>query len=194
MAVAARRIDDALPARVLPRLRIVPPSSARKKTRSSSPAVRAAAASAAYDAFVAVCIVSCVLALAAAGRVWLSAEAAEASIASSRLRQEIKVARFEGDMLEVQESRLGAPGRIEKNARAIGMERPRTVCYIDLRGAPAPKAPAPGPDSAKSPESGRQSVASHSTGLGALIDSAVGVAAGEARVLLVGDVGLQATR
>ena len=132
------------------------------------------------------CVLAAVLALAALGRVWLSAEAARATLRSSQLREDIKAARFAGDMLEVQESRLGSPARIQLIAsRVLDMAPAEKTSYIDLRQTRLlGRAPKPQPATAR-----------HRTAdLPAVIDSVVGVAAGEARVLLVGDVGLASTR
>lgn len=164
---------------VRPHLRLV-------RTRPTTPPRRSAAHAAAYEAFVTFCVLVAVLALAALGRVWLSAEAAQATIDSSNLRVDIKAARFEGDMLEVQESRLASAGRIRLVAsKGLGMALAEKTAYIDLRPDPAKRHPI------------RPTVAPRAAGTAAapgVVDSVVDVAAGEARVLLVGDVGLASPR
>lgn len=162
---------------VRPHLRLVQPKAPQRK--------RSAAQAVAYDAFVTFCILIAVLALAALGRVWLSAEAAQATLESSALREQIKTARFEGDMLEVQESRLASEGRLRSIAsKALGMAPAEKTSYIDLRQQTGTSRPATKPVArASSPRA--------SSGV---VDSVVGVAAGEARVLLVGDVGLASSR
>ncbi|TLM92201.1 MAG: hypothetical protein FDZ75_05910 [Actinobacteria bacterium] len=173
MGLPARKLEDRVE-RVRPQLRLVPAPQAKSRRRS------AAASSAARDLYVAFCILVAVFALFAVGRVWLSAAAAEASIASGKLRQEIKAERFEGDMLEIQASRLATPSRIEAIAGdAMGMGAPAKVCYIDI-AAPVGTASAP----QSSPD----------TGLKKAVSSAMRLAAGEAQVLLVGDVGLTSSR
>ena len=104
MGLPALRIEHEA-GRVRPHLRLV-------RTRPTAAARRSAAHAVAYEAFVTFCVLVAVLALAALGRVWLSAEAAQATLESSKLREEIKAARFEGDMLEVQEGQLASAGRI----------------------------------------------------------------------------------
>jgi cell division protein FtsL len=137
--------------------------------------------SAAYDVYVTFLVLLTALGALALGRVWLSAEAAEASIASSKLRTEIKAARFEGDMLEIQASRLATPSRIEAIAGgAMGMAAPTSVTYMNV--APAN----PAARSAEQKPTGR--------GLKGAVASAMSMAAGEAEVLLVGDVGLATSR
>lgn len=162
-----------------PHLRLV-------RTTQSSSTRRSKASAAAYEAFVTFCILVAVLALAATGRVWLSAEAASATIRSARLGEEIKAARFEGDMLEVQKTRLASSGRIRRVATMkLGMSVAEKTSYIDLRAAKSPKQASGVVPSTKT---------SGSVGLSGVLDSVVAVAAGEARVLLVGDVGLSSSR
>jgi cell division protein FtsL len=164
---------------VRPHLRLV-------RTKSTAAARRSAAQSAAYEGFVTFCVLVAVLALASLGRVWLSAEAAQATLDSSKLREQIKVSRFEGDMLEVQESHLASAGRIQLVAsKALGMAPAKKTSYIDLRTGPAKRRPIQTASAAKALQP--------STAPG-VVDSMVDVAAGEARVLLVGDVGLSSPR
>ena len=177
MGLPALRIEHEA-GRVRPHLRLV-------RTRPTAAARRSAAHAVAYEAFVTFCVLVAVLALAALGRVWLSAEAAQATLESSTLREEIKAARFEGDMLEVQESQLASAGRIRLVAsKSLGMAPAEKTAYIDLRPDPATRRQtktAAAPMAAVPEDSG-------------VVDSVVDVAAGEARVLLVGDVGLASSR
>ncbi len=127
------------------------------------------------------------------GRVWLSVQAVEASMDANKLRDSIKTERYEGDMLEVRQSALGSPSRIQAIAgRALGMAPASKVTYLDLTKADKrPKkvavqaTPAP-------------AVAKASVGSGSGFDSAIArvmdLTAGEAQVLLVGDVGLASSR
>jgi cell division protein FtsL len=164
---------------VRPHLRLV-------RTGPTAAARRSAAQAVAYEAFVTFCVLVAVLALAALGRVWLSAEAAEATLDSSKLREDIKTARFEGDMLEVQQSRLASAGRIRLVAsRSLGMAPAEKTSYIDLRPDPAKQRPV---RAVPAPKAAATKVAS------GVVDSMVSIAAGEARVLLVGDVGLASPR
>ncbi len=180
MGLPALKIDHE-PGHVRPHLRLVRPTG-----RSTAPRAKSNAQAAAHEAFVWFCVLIAVLALAALGRVWLSAEAAQATLQSSKLREQIKIVRFEGDMLEMQESRLGSASRIGQIAtKSLGMAVAQKTAYIDLRPKHSAKA-----RRAASAVPKRRS-ASAAPGV---VDSVVDVAAGEARVLLVGDVGLASSR
>jgi len=160
-----------------PRLRLVKPQS-RKPVRRSA-CETAARAQQNYRIFACLLVV---VALLGVGRVWLSVQAAEASIDSSRLRADIKNERYEGDMLEVRQSALGSPSRIRSIAgAAFDMAPAANVTYLDLSG----------PDTASKAPSTR--TASRS-GFEGVVAAAMDLAAGEAQVLLVGDVGLASTR
>ncbi|NTU71129.1 MAG: hypothetical protein HGB10_04845, partial [Coriobacteriia bacterium] len=107
-----------------PRLRVVKsrPSS-KKSTRS-----RANANEAAAQAFVFFAVVVVIVAALGFGRIWLSVRAAQASMDSTRLRSEIKLEQYEGDMLEVQQSALATPSRIQALAGgAMGMRPAKSV-------------------------------------------------------------------
>ena len=119
------------------------------------------------------------------GRVWLSVQAAQASIDSGRLRREIKLEQYQGDMLEVQQSALATPSRIQAIAGGtMGMAPAVSISYLDLRG-----------DSAPSPSDGLASAKSvPANGLSGAFARAMEVAASEARVLLVGDIGLASSK
>jgi hypothetical protein len=120
------------------------------------------------------------------GRVWLSVKAAEASMRSSELRSAIKNARYQGDMLEVRQSALGSPSRIRAIAsQTMGMAPARRMATINI--APKPGA-APAP-SAKGPVA-----AAGTAGVDRTIKSLMDLTAGEAQVLLVGDVGLASSK
>lgn len=178
MGLPAEKLDQDRHSAVRPCLRLVQGKRAAASRRASGRAATPIAA----ELFRSFCFVIAVLAALAGGRVWLSAQAAEASVASGHLRQEIKAQRFVGDMLEIQASRLAAPSRVSQIAgKAMGMAQPQKVCYIDL-----------GPSSSKTAEQ-RGKVAAN-TGLKGAVSSAMKLAAGEAQVLLVGDVGLATSR
>jgi len=119
------------------------------------------------------------------GRVWLSVQAAQASIDSGKLRRDIKIEQYQGDMLEVQQSALATPSRIQAIAGGtMGMAPAASVSYLDLRGDSAPNPSATLASAKPVP----------SDGLSGTLAKAMDVAAGEARVLLVGDVGLSSSR
>ncbi len=88
-------------------------------------------------------------------------------------------------MLEVQQSALATPSRIQAIAGGtMGMAPAASVSYLDLRGDSAP-------DSVGTLASAK---AVPSSGLSGALAQAMEVAASEARVLLVGDVGLASSR
>jgi len=105
---------------------------------------------------------------------------------ANKLRSDIKSERYEGDMLEVRQSALGSPSRIRAIAgQAMNMAPARKVTYLDLQereGAPE----AAGADVQPSRQPGE--------GVAGFVESVMDLTAGEAQVLLVGDVGLTASR
>lgn len=160
-----------------PHLRVVSP--ARKKGVAKRRRVSHAAA---YQAFVFFAVAVIAVATLGVGRVWLSVQATQASIDSTKLRQEIKNERYRGDLLEVQQSALATPSRILAIASGtLGMAPATSVTYLRLKdkdsaqAVPVAVAPAPG------------------RGIG-IVERAMDIAAGEAQVLLVGDVGLTSSR
>ena len=123
-----------------------------------------------------------VIATLGVGRVWLSVQATQASIDSTKLRQEIKNERYRGDLLEVQQSALATPSRILTIASGtLGMAPAPPAIYLRLTAEQtAQAAPLAGGSTAK-------------RGVG-IVERAMDIAAGEAQVLLVGDVGLASSR
>jgi cell division protein FtsL len=161
---------------VRPHLRVVHPAhkvSASKRRRVSH--------AAAYQAFVFFAVAVAVIATLGVSRVWLSVQATQASIDSTKLRQEIKSERYRGDLLEVQQSALATPSRILSIATGtLGMAPATSVTYFRLMEDEVVQvAPV---DSATL--AGRTS----------MWERAMAIAAGEAQVLLVGDVGLASSR
>lgn len=177
MAQTARKIDSR---RVTerPRLRLVTPATKKAQGRGRS---KAAQASAARQAFITFAVVVSVVALLGMGRVWLSVQAAEASIQANELRSTIKLERYEGDMLEIRQSSLGSPSRIRAIASgAMDMAPAGKVTYLELTPATAPAAP--------------KTASAAGGGLKSAVASILDLTAGEAQVLLVGDVGLASSR
>lgn len=166
-----------------PHLRVVrQPSKSAKKKPSSGPQRRMAAHRAAHQAFVFFAAVVMVAAVFGVGRVWLSVQAAEASIDSGKLRSAIKDARYEGDMLEIQKSALATPSRIQ--GIAIGqlkMAPATSVSYLQI-------------DSSKSSVVAEVAQPVTEAAEPAILDTLIGIAAAQARMLLVGDVGLSSSR
>ena len=125
-----------------------------------------------------------VMAVLGLGRVWLSVQAAQASIDSGKLQTAIKSARYEGDMLEIQQSALATPSRIQAVAvGTMGMAPATSVSYLQMSDVMRDVTPA----KAEAPTS---TVPVRS----AMLEQVMSVAAGEARMLLVGDVGLSSSR
>jgi len=122
------------------------------------------------------------------GRVMLTAQAAESSYEANRLVADIKTERLEGDLLEVDKSALTTPSRIEQIAgRTMCMAEASQVSYLclpeeDLEDVEAAD------DTATALDTPRED------GLASLFASVMEMTAGEAQVLLVGDVGLASSR
>jgi cell division protein FtsL len=137
---------------------------------------------AAYQAFVFFATIVVVVAVLGVGRVWLSVQAAQASIDCGKLRTAIKAARYEGDMLQIQRSALASPTRVQAVAQGqLGMAPATSVSYMHITSGSNPQvalADTPPPASSQP----------------TMLDSLVGVVAAEARMLLVGDVGLASSR
>jgi len=162
-----------------PHLRVVPPASTQKPGRS-----RQTANAAAYQVFMFFAVFIAVVAVLGLGRVWLSVQAAQASIDSGKLQTAIKAARYEGDMLEIQQSALATPSRIQAVAvGTMGMAPATSVSYLQMSDVMRDVTPA----KAAAPTS---TVPARS----AMLEQVMSVAAGEARMLLVGDVGLSSSR
>jgi len=172
MGAAARSVARTTIAPARPRLRIVP--GGRRRTRS--------AARAANAFHVVLC---CLIVIACAGlfRVNLAARAAEAAIDASSLRAEVKTERQLGRTLQADKSALAAPSRIENLAcQTMNMNAPAEVCYLQL-----PETASDG----SAPSSASDRVAQDGPGV---LDTLMDLAAGEAQVLLVGDMGLGSVR
>lgn len=161
-----------------PNLRVVKPSPSRSAKRHTSNA-------AAKQAFVMFGAVVAVAALLGVGRVWLSVQAAEASMQCGTLQTAIKSARYQGDMLEIQQSALATPSRIQAQAvGTMGMAPATSVSYMRLEpAASGTTAQLADARAATAPAAGQ-----------AVFRQLAGVVAAEARLLLVGDVGLASSR
>jgi len=167
-----------------PRLSVVR-SAPPKPNRPRSTVAAAEAARSAFRTFAIVVIVTAVLGI---GRVYLSVQAAEASMEANRLRGDIKNERYEGDMLEVRQSALGSPSRIRAIAgQAMSMAPAQEVTYMDLQQPPA----AVGSGVEKTVGA---SVAGGHDGAAGFVARMMDLTAGEAQVLLVGDIGLTSSK
>ena len=127
-------------------------------------------------------VATLVIATLGVSRVWLSVQATQASIDSTNLRQEIKNERYRGDLLEVQQSALATPSRILALASGtLGMAPATSVKYIrPTQDAPTQTTPVDEVSTAKARVG--------------IVERAMDIAAGEAQILLVGDVGLASSR
>ena len=170
---------DYAPVASRPHLRVVGPGT--KVTSGKSGPSRQAEPAAAYQAFVFFATIVAVVAVLGVGRIWLSVQAAEASIDCGKLQTEIKAARYEGDMLQIQASALSSPSRVQSMAQGqLGMAPATSVSYMKITSDNGQKvAIVDTPPTSTRP---------------AMVDSLVGVVAAEARMLLVGDVGLASSR
>lgn len=176
MGQAARKIETRRAA-AKPRLTLVKPSRKPASRRKS----KAAIATAARQAFTTFAVVIGVVALLGMGRVWLSVQAAEASIEANDLRRDIKLERYEGDMLEIRQSSLGSPSRIRAIAcAAMDMAPAEKVTYLEL--------------TPEMPVAKKEPAAPAGGGFKGAVASILDLTAGEAQVLLVGDVGLASSR
>jgi cell division protein FtsL len=181
MGLPALKQEPRVAAPPRPHLRVVKPTT-KSPVRKQSVS-RQKAHSVAYQAFVFFAVVVGVVAILGAGRVWLSVQAAQASIDCGKLQTAIKAARYEGDMLEIQTSALSSPSRVQAIAQGqLGMAPATSVSYLKI--TPDETAQVALTASPAAPTD------AHS----AVFDQLVGVAAAEARMLLVGDVGLTSSR
>jgi len=169
-----------------PRLSVVrtaPP----KPNRSRSTVAAAQAARSAFRTFAIVVIITAVLGI---GRVYLSVQAAEASMEANRLRGDIKNERYEGDMLEVRQSALGSPSRIRAIAgQAMSMAPAQEVTYLDLQQRPPVTVAGVAADKTVA-----ASVVGRHDGAAGFVARMMDLTAGEAQVLLVGDIGLTSSK
>lgn len=182
MGAAARKMaQPAAPSR--PRLKVVRGGAARTRAQSL------AAADGAFR-LLAACLV--ILAFAGVVRVSLAARAAEATIDAWELRAEVKEERQATRTLEADRSALSSPSRIEALAcETLNMAKPVQVCYLELSGQNSAPDTA---DSGSAPERVAESTASDGAPGGGVIRTLMDLAASEAQVLLVGDMGLGSMR
>lgn len=141
-----------------------------------------------FKTFLAVAILFAGLGVA---RVGLASRAAAVSIESGRMRQKIKEARFVGDSLEIKISQLATPSRIRAIAgKKMKMAPAAGIWYMTIDGSKQPKPPT----AKKSVLRAREVPVVRPKAGESLLSSIMHTAAGEAQVLLLGDVGLASTR
>lgn len=181
-----------------PQLRLVRPgrTSPRPGRRSSLSADVAA-----REGFRALAFIMILVTALALGRVVLTARATEAAVEAGRLRDDIKSERLAGDLLEVDKSALATPSRIECIAgESLKMGAAPEVSYLALPAAPSvPDEVPPGADVSAAESTSRADVPARSDAarngtLARVISDVMEMAAGEAQVMLVGDVSLSSGR
>lgn len=157
-------------------------SPARRRRRSSR---RLDASS---ELFALCCVVFAGVALFGLGRVMLAARATEACIRAAELRQDIKSERLAGDMLEIDRSVLTVPSRIESIAGGT-MEMAAADC-IEYMALPAARTTEPDDQALSNEDYSAGSRSAFAEDPNGVVASLLRMAAGEAQVLLVGDVGI----
>ena len=176
MAVAARKLDHGRPVVKRPALRLVTAS----PKRGGRPRCRTRAKQSSL-AFQVVCAAMVLLACVGLLRIALAVQAAEDAIDTMSLQESIKAEELASKSLEADCSALTAPSRIQALADAtLNMTKAGSVRYITL----ADEDQIPG-EKAESADSGM---------LAAALSTVMDLAAGEAQVLLVGDMGLATGR
>lgn len=178
---------------VRPRLALVDQApSARTHGRSSAAShmCHSARCRETFRMFVAITLLFSALGIA---RVALSSRAAAVSIESGRMSTKVKAARFEGDSLEIKISQLATPSRIRAIAgKKMKMAPAARISYMTIDGSAKPPATRAQPNAPvaaqdRAPSAGKKAGET-------LLTSILHTAAGEAQVLLLGDVGLSSSR
>ena len=188
MGLPAVRTDVAH--RVRPRLALVPKT--RSKTRRGGGVPKACHSARCRESFTVFVVVAVLFAGLGVARVALASRAAAISIESGKMRARVEEARFQGDMLEIKLSQLSTPSRIRGIAgKKMRMAPAGLIWYMTIDGAKQ------GAGKAQSKTGKTDFVDTQkSTGRagGNLLSSIMHTAAGEAQVLLLGDVGLASSR
>ena len=175
-----------------PRIRLVRSSPKQKNTsRKSSRPSSAKRPERSRDIFVMWAILLVGLSIFGLGRVTLSVKATEASFEAGRLREDIKAEQRVGDLLEVDKSALTVPSRIESIAGStMQMAEADNVSYLSLpEGVISEDAEPSFLDGGQDADT-VSSVEEEPSVFATLME----MAAEEAQVLLVGDLGLASSR
>lgn len=186
----------------LPARNIVRHSASHARSASRPrPSTRCSAAQAARCRHTFFLALTVLLVFTAAGlaRVALTTEAARAAFAAGELQDTIKQERLKGDMLEIDKSSLSTPSRIEAVACAtMAMAEAADVRYINVPcETPTTSDPSTAEETVASPGvSDAEPVVDSGAGSApsGLMQAVLELAADEAHVLLVGDVGLSSSR
>ena len=187
---------DAPVQRARPHLATVP-SGARGPVERASARGQAAATLRHRELFTAFAVAAVLLSLLGVARVAVTARAAATSIESARIRKAIKAERLEGDLLEIQQSSLATPGRIQEIAgTTMRMSEAGGVCYIQLDGTEVcvPSAATTSVATAETVGAGAHRAGPRSGMHPGVVTSVLRAALGEAQLLLLGDVALASSR
>jgi hypothetical protein len=169
------------------RLRLV--TAQRRPPQAATGPAEAACRSVFQLALVALVALTC-LGLA---RVGLSARATEASMDQLKLERSIKAETRVADRLELDRSLLVTPSRIESIAAGMQMTQAAVVKYLAVPATATVPVAAPAPHDPGHAAAPTRDSASAGT-LSAMFGAALDVTEKEARTLLVGDVGVAASR
>jgi hypothetical protein len=116
-------------------------------------------------------------------RVTLSAQAAEASALSQKMKTELRTEQQQAETLELYKGALTDPSRVESIAVSAGMTKPGDVRYIALpKKLPAVSAPT------------RKTTSMLPTGVRGILEAAAAISAREAQVLLASGSALGGSR
>jgi cell division protein FtsL len=158
----------------------------------SSTRTRAQSSAAADGVFRVLAVCMIILAVAGVVRVSLAARAAEATIDAWNIRSEVKAAEQSIKALEADRSALASPSRIEAVAcETLNMTKPAQVCYLEYPATGDPDAP---PQEGAGPVQVADAASTPTSKAGGLLRTMMDLAASEAQVLLVGDMGLGSVR
>ena len=177
------------------RLALVPNNHRPARVPSSPRALSCARDARCRDAFTAFLVVAVAFSAFGIARVSLAARAAAVSIESGRLREQIRSERFNGDMLEIRQSALATPSRIQAIAAAtMRMKTAGAASYITIDGTMRGDTDGEVPAARAGTRAEPTSDSSRPRAAGGLLASIMNTAAGEAQALLLGDVGLASSR
>lgn len=158
-----------------PSLRVVPKDGRRVAPRRSSAAVLRRALAVSFA----------ILALSGVVRITLATQATEANLNAWALRSQLDAEEQTTRDLEADVSALADPARIEQLAsETLKMGRPDQVSYITIAGTAA------APAGVENATGAAANVASGTSGSDDLVATLLDLAACEAQVMLVGDMGL----
>lgn len=174
------------------------PVSAGARTASRSTHARRAATGLNHrEVFTAFAIAALLFSLLGVARIAVTARSAATSIESAQLRKSIKAERLEGDLLEIQQSSLATPGRIQEIAgTTMRMSEAGRVCYIQLDGTEvcAPQAGSAASETAQPSGAPAKTPEARTNARSDVVTSVLRAALGEAQLLLLGDVALASSR